>query len=116
MTTIEPPGQQVLLQDAIRAFNDSAPPVAPLRHWERPASGRPAAGLAAVAGLVAGAYVAFDREELAGAGPSGTPHLVVAAEPLEIGIAFGAAVVACYVACRVIQTAYRGLRRSLAPS
>ncbi|MCP3856983.1 MAG: hypothetical protein GY745_18880 [Actinomycetia bacterium] len=116
MTTIEPPGQPVLLQDAVRAFNDSAPPVAPLRHWERPASGRPAAGLAGLAGLVAGVYVGFDREELVGAGPSGTPDLLMVAEPLEIGIAFGGAVVASYVACRVIQTAYRGVRRSLAPS
>jgi hypothetical protein len=116
VTITEPNSQSPLLQDAVREFNASAPPVVPLRHWERPASGRPAAALAAVAGLGTAAYIAFDRDALAGTGSSGVRELVLVADPLEIAIAFSGATIVWYVSCRLIQTVYRGLRRSLARS
>ncbi|MCP5026269.1 MAG: hypothetical protein GY929_08295 [Actinomycetia bacterium] len=116
MTITEPDNQSPLLQDAVRQFNESAPPVVPVHHWERPASGRPAAVIAAVAGLGTAAFIAFDREALAGTGPSGARELVLLAEPLEIALAFGGATVVWYIACRLIQTVYRGLRRNLSRS
>lgn len=116
MTITEPNSQSPLLRDAVREFNESAPAVAPLRHWERPASGRPAAAIAAIAGLATAGYIAFDRTALTAETLTGPRDLVLVAEPLEVAIAFAGATVVWYVACRLIQTVYRGLRRSVARS